>query len=68
MARERRLSADAAHELRTPIAALKLHIHNLGNDLPADNPVLLQLQNEATGLEHLIEQILLLYRISPEHY
>lgn len=68
VARERRLSADAAHELRTPIAALKLHIHNLGNDLPADNPVLLQLQNEATGLEHLIEQILLLYRISPEHY
>lgn len=68
VARERRLSADAAHELRTPIAALKLHIHNLGNDLPADNPVLLLLQNEATGLEHLIEQILLLYRISPEHY
>lgn len=68
VARERRLSADAAHELRTPIAALKLHIHNLGNDLPATNPVLLQLQKEATGLEHLIEQILLLYRISPEHY
>jgi len=68
VARERRLSADAAHELRTPIAALKLHIHNLNNDLPADNPVLLQLQNEASGLEHLIEQMLLLYRISPEHY
>ncbi|MBV1891927.1 MAG: sensor histidine kinase N-terminal domain-containing protein [Gammaproteobacteria bacterium] len=68
VARERRLSADAAHELRTPIAALKLHIHNLGNDLSADNPVLIQLQKEVSGLGHLIEQILLLYRISPEHY
>jgi len=68
VARERRLSADAAHELRTPIAALKLHIHNLARDLPADNPSLLQLEKEATGLEHLIEQILHLYRISPEHY
>lgn len=68
VARERRLSADAAHELRTPIAALKMHIHNLSQDLPADHPVLVQLQNEASGLGHLIEQILLLYRISPEHY
>mgnify|MGYP003646574632 CR=1 FL=1 len=68
VARERRLSADVAHELRTPIAALKLHIHNLSNDLPSTNPVLVQLQHETLGLEHLIEQMLLLYRISPEHY
>jgi two-component system sensor histidine kinase QseC len=67
-ARERRLTADAAHELRTPIAALKIHLHNLAAKLPPGDPTLAQLQAEATRLEHLIAQILLLYRMEPEHY
>jgi two-component system sensor histidine kinase QseC len=67
-ARERRLTADAAHELRTPIAALKIHLHNLTAKLPPGDPTLAQLQAEATRLEHLIAQILLLYRMEPEHY
>ncbi|MBK9427391.1 MAG: sensor histidine kinase N-terminal domain-containing protein [Gammaproteobacteria bacterium] len=67
-ARERRLTADAAHELRTPIAALKIHLHNLAAKLPPGDPTLAQLQAEATRLEHLITQILLLYRMEPEHY
>lgn len=36
--RERRLTADAAHELRTPIAALKVHLHNLAGRLPPGDP------------------------------
>lgn len=67
-ARERRLTADAAHELRTPIAALKIHLHNLTGKLPPGDRALIQLQDEAARLEHLIAQILLLYRMEPEHY
>jgi two-component system sensor histidine kinase QseC len=33
--RERRFSADAAHELRTPISAIKIHLHNLIEALPS---------------------------------
>lgn len=66
--RERRLTADAAHELRTPIAALKVHLHNLARRLPPEDPALTQFHGEVARLEHLIAQILLLYRMEPEHY
>ncbi|MDD3650882.1 ATP-binding protein [Immundisolibacter sp.] len=66
--RERRLTADAAHELRTPIAALKVDLHNLAGRLPADDPLLRRLNADTARLEHLIAQILLLYRMSPEQY
>lgn len=66
--RERRLTADAAHELRTPVAALKVHLHNLAENLPAEDPTLAQVSQEVARLEHLIAQILLLYRMEPEHY
>ena len=68
LARERRLTADAAHELRTPIAALKVDLHNLAGRLPADDPLLARLHADTARLEHLIAQILLLYRMSPEQY
>lgn len=32
--REKHFASDAAHELRTPISALKVHLHNLAQDLP----------------------------------
>lgn len=66
--RERRLTADAAHELRTPVAALKVHLHNLAVRLPPEDPALRQVRDEVARLEHLIAQILLLYRMEPEHY
>lgn len=66
--RERRLTADAAHELRTPIAALKVHLHNLAGRLPPGDPALARFRGEVARLEHLIAQILLLYRMEPEHY
>ena len=68
LGRERRLTADAAHELRTPIAALKVNLHNLATRLPADDPLLRRLDADTARLEHRIAQILLLYRMSPEQY
>ncbi|MGA8204722.1 MAG: ATP-binding protein [Woeseiaceae bacterium] len=66
--RERRFSADAAHELRTPISSLKVHLHNLHRDFPEHADALAVLDRDLSRLSHLIEQMMLLYRITPEHY
>lgn len=66
--RERRFSADAAHELRTPLSAIKVHVHNLQNDCPDNMEALHVLDRDLSRLGHLIEQIMLLYRTTPEHY
>jgi two-component system sensor histidine kinase QseC len=66
--RERRFSADAAHELRTPLAAIKVHVHNLRAELPEHEEAFTVLDRDLGRLGHLIEQILLLYRTTPEHY
>lgn len=66
--RERRFSSDAAHELRTPISALKVHVHNLRQQFPDNNEDLRVLDRDLGRLGHLIEQIMVLYRTSPEHY
>lgn len=66
--RERRFSADAAHELRTPISALKVHVHNLKKELPEFAAQLQSLDEDVGRLGHLVEQMLLLYRMTPEHY
>lgn len=66
--RERRFSADAAHELRTPLSAIKVHIHNLRSEYPDESDVLQALDRDIGRLSHLIEQIMLLYRTTPESY
>ncbi len=66
--RERRFSADAAHELRTPLSALKIHVHNLRAELPEHVEGLEALDKDLSRLGHLVEQILLLSRLTPEHY
>lgn len=66
--RERRFSADAAHELRTPLSALKVHIHNLRKERPDDKPRIDIIDRDVARLGHLIEQVLLLYRTTPENY
>lgn len=66
--RERRFSADAAHELRTPISALKIHIHNLKEELPDHKQAIEIIDEDLNRLNYLVEQILLLYRTTPEHY
>ena len=63
--REQQFSADAAHELRTPISLLKVQLHNL----QADNSHQLDLKPLAQGIERMgqvIEQILSFYRHSPD--
>jgi two-component system sensor histidine kinase QseC len=66
--RERRFSADAAHELRTPLSAIKVHLHNLRAELPEQVDALDLLDRDLSRLSHLIEQMMLLYRLTPEHY
>ena len=67
-ARERQFAADAAHELRTPICALKVHLHNIRHNLPEGNDELAHLVAATDRMDNLVEQILLLYRTSPDHY
>ncbi|MFT5521431.1 MAG: two-component system sensor histidine kinase QseC [Enterobacterales bacterium] len=66
--REKRFSSDAAHELRTPITALKLHIDNLlaETPYPSQSTALLKVSIDRIG--HLVEQILALNRTSPDQY
>ena len=65
--RERRFAADAAHELRTPLAALKVNLHNLRQS-GSDNPeqTIDDLETSVDRMSHSIEQILALHRFSPE--
>ncbi len=64
--REQRFSADAAHELRTPISILKVHLHNLQTTLGNENEELNLLRQGVERMEHLIKQILALYRTAPD--
>jgi len=64
--REQQFSADAAHELRTPISALKVQVHNLQKANKFDDK---EIESLAAGIDrmgHVIEQILALYRHSPD--
>jgi len=67
-AREKRFNSDVAHELRTPIAALNIHLQNLLCEL--DNPPesARKLDQGLRRLNHLVEQIILLNRMTPDHY
>ena len=67
-AREKQFASDAAHELRTPISALKVHLHNISKDLPAGNHDLVQLEAAADRMGNLVEQILALHRTAPDQY
>lgn len=71
-AREKRFSADAAHELRTPIAALKIHcdnlLHDLLHDIQPSPQAVLKLQAGIQRMSYLVEQILILNRMAPDHF
>ncbi|WP_417520402.1 ATP-binding protein [Marinobacter sp.] len=58
--RERRFSADAAHELRTPLAALRLNLEKAcGDDRQQFRPLI----QSVDRMTHLVEQMLLLSRV-----
>lgn len=67
-AREKRFSGDAAHELRTPIAALKIHCENLLHELQPAPASVLKLKLGIERMSYLVEQILLLNRTAPDHF
>ncbi len=66
--REKRFASDAAHELRTPISAIKIHLHNLAHQLPENEPSFIQLNASVKRMGHLVEQILNLNRTTLEQY
>ena len=66
--RERQFASDAAHELRTPISILKVQLHNISEELPDNNRNVLELAVTTERLRHIVEQILDLYRSSPDQY
>ena len=64
---ERRFTAEAAHELRTPIAALKIHAQ-VANTTPSDSDrrhSIFQILLGIRRTERLIEQMLKLARLDP---
>jgi two-component system sensor histidine kinase QseC len=66
--REKRFAADAAHELRTPISVLKVQLHNLLRDADGDASQLEALQSAVERMGHSVEQVLMLYRTTPEQF
>lgn len=67
LSRERRFTADAAHELRTPLAALQVHAENLQH---AGSPEQRRessafVQQGIARLSRLVEQLLELSRLDP---
>jgi signal transduction histidine kinase len=68
LALQRNFLADAAHELRTPITALKLQLQLLerADDAPKREAARRELRAGIERAQHLIEQLLQLSRLAPE--
>ncbi len=67
LARERRLSSDAAHEIRTPLAAIKLHAE-LAQSATSRAQREASLNHVLEGIDrttHLVEQLLALAKLEP---
>ena len=64
---ERRFTADAAHELRTPLAALKIHtqVARLCRDDDCREHALSQIEHGVDRATYLVEQLLRLARLDP---
>ncbi|WP_426358177.1 ATP-binding protein [Pseudocolwellia sp. HL-MZ19] len=69
--REKQLTANTAHELRTPISVLKLNAHNIQKSFENNNLTTTEfkeLQQNVDRMAHVIEQIIALYRFTPENF
>jgi two-component system sensor histidine kinase TctE len=67
IAAQQRFVANAAHQLRTPLAGLKLQAERAlrEQDLAAMKPALLQMQSSADRASHTITQLLVLAKSGP---
>ncbi len=65
---ERRFTADAAHELRTPLAALKIQaqVAARAGDPATRGHALAQVVSGVDRMSHLVEQLLTLARLDPD--
>lgn len=65
LALHRQFIADAAHELRTPLAAVRLQVDNVvqAADAPARDAALLQLRGGVDRVQRLVRQLLELARL-----
>lgn len=68
LALQRHFLADAAHELRTPVTALRLQLQLLerASDAAQRDAAMAQLRAGIDRAQHLIEQLLQLSRLAPE--
>lgn len=64
---ERQFTADAAHELRTPLAALKIQsqVARMAEDPAMREHALRQIENGVDRAGHLVDQLLRLARLDP---
>ncbi len=62
---ERRFTADAAHELRTPLAGLHMHVQLLGRQHPEMAAPFGKLRQDITRLTALVDSLLTLARLDP---
>jgi two-component system sensor histidine kinase QseC len=68
ISREQRLIADAAHELRTPLAVLKIHAQN-AQQAPEANDRNIALEQLTLGVDRstrIVAQLLTLARLDPQ--
>ena len=70
LAREKRITSDAAHELRTPLAAVKIHAELLrtARSETERNASIAQVLQGIDRTTHLVDQIMALARLDPEHF
>jgi len=62
---ERRFTADAAHELRTPLAGLHMHVQLLGRQHPALAAPFARLRQDIARVTALVDSLLTLARLDP---